>query len=150
MAKKSPEQEYLEKTVGILHAFFVDVQATLREGKNPLQKYRERIMNMLLDFQYNGCSDAEVLAVTSSATEPLPHKGRDTEPLTHESGAYLRVHYVIQSGGMIFDPLYIGKEPLPLEQYAKRVFAGSDVCLWRETTQDNYTTLVHGPRRKAA
>lgn len=80
----------------------------------------ERAERMKADFVYNG-ADAEIIVATTGSSE-----------LTHESNARWHYHHVLHYDGLVWDPNYCGKVPIPLGEYAPRVFMEKDIYLWRK------------------
>lgn len=80
----------------------------------------ERAERMKADFAYNG-ADAEIIVATTGSSE-----------LTHESNVRWHYHHIIHCNGLVWDPNYSGKAPIPLEEYAKTVFLEKDIYLWRK------------------
>ncbi len=120
----------LGKTVAILHSHHVDVQARLEQRQYPLDGYLDNVQKMLGEFHKAGYRDAAIA---------VAHSGH---PLTHESGAYVRIHRVVVHDGAVYDPLFRGNEPLPIDTYLKRVFPDdhAETRLWGKTTRGDYRT----------
>jgi hypothetical protein len=120
----------LGKTVAILHRHHIDVQARIEQRQYPLEGYIDILKAMLEAFHDAGYNDAAIA---------FAHSGH---PLTHESGAYVRLHPVVVHDGAVYDPLLRSREPLAVATYLQRAFPDdhAQTRLWGETTKGDYRT----------
>lgn len=118
----------LGQTVAILHRHHIDVQARIRQREYPLWGYFDTLKAMLGEFHSAGYRDA-VIAIA--------HSGQH---LTHESGAYVRMHPVVVHDGAVYDPLFRGREAIPVEAYLGRAFPDDhdEARLWGKTMSGDY------------
>ncbi len=101
---------------------YCDEVALLRSiGGNHFNGCRDRAKRMLDDF----------LALRYDAIIVVANAGGSS--FSHESNAYIHYHDVLLSNGLIYDPNYTKRSPLPFEEYPLRVYDSPEyINLWRK------------------
>jgi len=101
----------LETATACLWKYSDLVAAVKREHGMFFNGCKERALDLLKDLIEVGI-DGKLLLI-----EPP-----DNKLLTHESGTLWNYHFVVEYNGLIFDPNYTGRIPLPLEVYINAAF----------------------------
>ena len=98
-----------------------EVSALRRTGGTHFNGCRDRAKRMSADFLQLGY-EAVILVANAGGF-----------PFIHESNAYISYHDILLSDGLVYDPNYTQRSPLPFEEYPLRVYTSPDeVYLWRK------------------
>lgn len=124
----------ITKQVGILREFHIEPQTIATAAGFSQALYKTNLDSMVDALHAAGFEDARRVAVAR-----VVGKKELSTPITHRNGAYLNYHLVVVSGEKVFDPLYVGQEPVSLDKYLGDAFPNEEgVCLWEQTGPGKY------------
>jgi len=121
----------LEATIRILEIYNGFVESLRKKGGglvNGCERRAEEIRRQFIELRLN-----PVILVARSVLYPWIH---------HESGSSFYHHHTILVDGLVFDPNYTGRRPLPLSIYTQTAYPNQDDIALFQKQNNGYSHFL--------